>query len=171
MIFFCIFIGVSFLLMMLYKIFLSGPLVYKDVNYSELGSRLDIFDIQGAEGSFLNLEFASMKRELIQIEKLSESFCIIACVNNWPEGKFLMLKSHLSKHCGFSENDDNNVNHVFLRVKDLVSVKNRLSEFLCDTDGSLDDIIIHRLYFEGELKRQSAEEIIRQFSERGIGKL
>lgn len=148
------------------KMYLSGPVIHKNVPVSEVAQYLDSLDVQCEEGSFLNIEFKPNNDEVLQVEKLPDGFCFIASNVSWSTERLRELNIMFSRLGEFSENDDASVRHIFCRVDGITKTKESLNELL--EQFASQALEVARLYIDGSLKKVSADDIVSELTKRGF---
>jgi len=151
-------------LLLAIKVYLSGPVIHKNVPLSKVDQYLDSLDVQCKDGSFLNIELKPNKNEILQVEKLSDGFCFIASNLSWSVERLDELKVQFSSSGEFSENDDASVHHIFCQVCGIKKAKELLNKFLEQSEVQN----VARLYIDGTLMNVSADEIVSELTKRGF---
>lgn len=151
-------------LLVFFKVYLSRPVIYKDIPVREVAQYLDSLDVQCEEGSFLNVDLQPNQKEIIQIAKIPDGFCFIASDASWNARRLSDLKLRFSEFGHVRENSDASIHHLYCNVNTIDKAKQAISSIL---DG-LKASNVSRLYIDGTLKKIGAEEIVDELTKRGF---
>jgi hypothetical protein len=150
------------------KICSNGVEVCYEVPLLEAVDFVDGMDIQCADGARLSLELQKNKKEILQLEKVSTGFKLMASNASWSAKRFSNLKEILFRSGDVGERCDARVIHLLRHCDDAAIAKELLVDLIRLLHDGSEEINVVRLYIDGDLKKITGKDMIKECADRGF---